>query len=237
MRSLNTVADLLELQELDLRIDTLLEQRSSLPELERYKATHERLAALGAEHAELAERHAVASRELDKIDGEVGIARSKLEATQVKMYSGGASAKEVQNLGLEVEQLKRRISDMEDTELELMETVEALEPEVAGRAEELERLTAEKASLEATIREAWSGIDAEIARKEARKAEEVADIDPDLLAAYERLREARGGRVVAPLEEGRVCGNCHVALSTAEVHGLRSEDMPRCVHCGRLLAL
>lgn len=237
MRPLHTTADLLDLQELDLRIDELLERRASLPELERYRATHESLTRLGAEHTDLAGRLRSASRELDRIDGEVDLARRKLEQVQVQMYSGGSNAKEVQHLGMEVEQLQRQISDMEDTELELMEMVEELEPQVAEGAGAIERLEAEKAQLETTIKEAWAGIDAEIGRKEARKAEEVAGIDPDLVAVYERLRESRGGRVVAPLEEGRTCGSCHVALSVAEVHALRSEELPRCVHCGRLLAL
>ena len=38
---LTSLADLLDLQEIDLQIDRLLEQRQSLPELAAYKAAHE----------------------------------------------------------------------------------------------------------------------------------------------------------------------------------------------------
>ena len=40
---LTSLADLLDLQEIDLQIDRLLDERQSLPELARYKETHERV--------------------------------------------------------------------------------------------------------------------------------------------------------------------------------------------------
>lgn len=237
MKPLAGPADLLDLQALDLRIDALLDERASLPELARFKDVHETLAATAERAEDLTDRIRTASRELDKIDGEVGIARAKLEQVQVKMYSGGANAKEAQHLGMEVEQIKRQISEMEDRELEIMEALEELEPQLAVEEAERSRLETEKSELEAVIREAWATIDAELARKEARKAEEAKGIEPALLATYEKIRELREGRAVGPLEEGNVCGSCNVALSAAEIHALRSEELPRCVHCGRLLAL
>jgi predicted nucleic acid-binding Zn-ribbon protein len=237
VKSLAGPADLLDLQALDLRIDALLDQRASLPELERFRAVHESLTATTKRADDLADSIRTANRELDKIEGEVGIARAKLEQVQVKMYSGGANAKEAQHLGMEVEQIKRQISEMEDRELEIMETLEELEPQLATEQAEQARLDAEKAELEAVIKDAWATIDAELARKEARKAEEAKGIEPSLLATYEKIREIREGRAVGPLEDGNVCGSCNVTLSAAEIHALRSEDLPRCVHCGRLLAL
>ena len=237
MNPIASTADLLDLQELDLRIDQLLDERASLPELETYKATHGSLAESTARHETLNDQLQTTNRELDKTEGEAQILRAKLESVQVQMYSGGASAKEVQHLGMEVEQIKGQIATLEDAELELMEVIEGLEPQVETEAERIAELTAEKERLEATIKEAWKGIDAELARKEARKAEEVKGIDPVVLDPYEKLRDLRGGRVVAPLEEGNVCGSCHVAMSHAEAHALRKEGLPRCTHCGRLLAV
>lgn len=237
MKPLAGPADLLDLQALDLRIDALLDERASLPELQRFKEVHEALAATTKRADDLDDRIKTASRDLDKIEGEVGIARAKLEQVQVKMYSGGANAKEAQHLGMEVEQIKRQIAEMEDRELEIMEALEELEPQLATERGDQERLGAERAELEAVIKEAWATIDAELARKEARKAEEAKGIEPGLLATYEKIREIREGRAVGPLEEGNICGSCNVALSAAEIHALRSEDLPRCVHCGRLIAL
>lgn len=237
MKPLAGPADLLDLQALDLRIDALLAERSSLPELARFREVHEALTATTERAEDLAGQVKAANRELDKIEGEVGIARTKLEQVQVKMYSGGANAKEAQHLGMEVDQIERQISEMEDRELEVMEALEELEPQLAVSEAERERLAAEKAELEAVIKEAWATIDAELARKEARKAEEVAGIEPGLVATYEKIRANREGRAVGPLEDGNICGSCNVALSAAEVHALRSEDLPRCVHCGRLIAL
>ncbi len=237
MNPLASTADLLDLQELDLRIDQLLDERASLPELESYRSTHASLAEATTRQDALTEQLQMANRELDKTEGEAQILRAKLESVQVQMYSGGASAKEVQHLGMEVDQIKGQIATIEDAELEVMERIEELEPELEAVTSRAAELTEEKDRLEAIIKEAWKGIDAELARKEARKAEEVKGIDPVVLDPYEKLRESKGGRAVGPLEDGNVCGSCHVAMSTAEAHALRKEGLPRCPHCGRLIAL
>jgi uncharacterized protein len=236
MRKMQTVADLLDLQALDLAIDGLLERRANLPELADYRTTHEGLAAAQARLEGVSTELASVTRSLDRLEGEVGIAKAKREEVQVRMYTKGSSAKEVEHLGWEVEQLGRQIEAKEDEELLLLERADELEPEVAGLTGEVAHLEARKSELEGAIKAEWAVIDAELGRKEARKATEVAGIDPDLLGVYERIRASKGGMAVAPLTDG-ICGSCHVGLSTAEIYALRSEELPRCVHCGRLVVL
>jgi hypothetical protein len=43
---IRSLGDLLDLQEIDLEIDRLLDERSSLPELDHYKACHEEVQRL-----------------------------------------------------------------------------------------------------------------------------------------------------------------------------------------------
>ena len=84
------------------------------------------------------------------------------------------------------------------------------------------------------IRDAWKEIDAQIAVKEARKAELVPLVAPDLLALYEELRPGKEGVAVGRLAEG-VCGGCHLRLSAAEQAEVLRESPPRCLHCRRIL--
>jgi predicted nucleic acid-binding Zn-ribbon protein len=85
------------------------------------------------------------------------------------------------------------------------------------------------------IREAWRGIDAELARREERKAAAVSLIQPDLLELYEELRERKDGVAVGRLDETGMCGGCHLKLSAAERRQALEEDPPRCIRCRRIL--
>lgn len=236
MRKMQSVADLLDLQALDLAIDGLLERRSNLPELAAYKAAHDDLVDVTTRLSEASRDLTGVHHALTQLEDEIEAARTRREDAQVKMYTAGIPARDAENLALEVEQLGRQIDSKETEQLGLLEQADELGPRVDELTERRDRLTATKAELEATIKTEWASIDAELARKEARKETEVAAIDPDLLAVYERIRAAKGGVAVGELTDN-ICGACHVGLSSAEVYAMRDEELPRCVHCARLLVL
>ena len=88
--------------------------------------------------------------------------------------------------------------------------------------------------LEALVTAEWKVIDAELARKESRKEGIIPLIPPDLLDLYDELRPTKQGVAVGRLAEG-VCGGCHLKLSAAEQVAVQREDPPRCLHCRRIL--
>jgi hypothetical protein len=234
MEDLRSLADLLDLQDVDLQIDRLLSQRQGLPELEQYRTAHEELEALGGSHDTATAELRDLSLELDKTNGELTIAEQKLAAEQNRLYAGGLSARDADYLRQEVEMLGRQNTEMEDRVLELMELREIKEQDVALLAEEVAAKQGVKSTLEGEIQEAWKSIDAELARKEARKADIVPLVDGDLLELYEELRPMKEGVAVGRLADG-VCGGCHLTLTAAEQLTVIRQDPPRCIHCRRIL--
>jgi hypothetical protein len=234
MEDLRNLADLLDLQDVDLQIDRLLNQRQALPELERYRTTHTELEALEASHEEATAELREVSLELDKTNGELTIAEQKLAAEQNRLYAGGLSARDADFLRQEVEMLGRKNTEMEDRVLELMELREARDEGAGSLAAEVTEKQAAKSALEGEIQSAWKSIDAELAHKEARKADIVPLVDPDLLELYEELRRLKEGVAVGRLADG-VCGGCHLALTAAEQLSATRQDPPRCIHCRRIL--
>lgn len=235
MEELKSLADLLDLQDVDLQIDRLLHQRQSLPELEDYRSAHARLASIVAEHEAASAQLRQTELDLDKTSGELELTEQKLEAEQNRLYAGGMSARDADYMRREVEMLGRKKADQEDRVLELMEQRDlhqARESDLAGRRATAD---AEKTRLEAAIQEAWKRIDAEIARKETRKADIVPLVDESLLVLYDELRPIKdGGVAVARLAEG-VCGACHLTLTAAEQLDAKRTDPPRCIHCRCIL--
>ena len=236
MDEIPSLSDLLDLQEVDLQIDRLLHDRQSLPELDQYRTAHEHSEAiksqLAAAEAELRET----SLELDKTEGELEIAAQRLDAEQNRLYAGGMSARDAEYLRREVEMLTRKRSEGEDLVLELMERREQQEAEVDSLRGQAEEAAAAKGQLEAVIKEAWRGIDAQLAVKEERKKGIVPVIEEDLLDLYEQLREAKEGVAIGALIDN-MCGGCHLKLTAAEVLDAKRSDPPRCIHCRRMLVI
>ena len=236
MEDIQSLADLLDLQAVDLQIDRLLHDRQSLPELEEYRQAHQKAEAVAAELATAEQELRETSLELDKTEGELEITTGRLDAEQNRLYAGGMSARDADYLRREVEMLDRKRREAEDVVLELMEAREERERSVETLRTEAEEAATAKHGLESVIKEAWNGIDGRLAIKEARKAEIVPLIDEDLLELYESLREAKEGVAIGALTDN-MCGGCHLKLTAAEVLDAERSDPPRCIHCRRILVI
>ena len=236
MEELRSLADLLDLQEVDLQIDRLLHERQSLPELDEYRQAHEHNEALKTELRNAEETLREISLQLDKTEGELELAGQRLDSEQNRLYAGGLSARDADYLRREVEMLERQRSGGEDKVLELMENREQQESVVQDLQDKQKVAETTKIGIEAEIKKAWAGIDAQLGTKEARKAEIVPRIDEDLLALYEELRGNKDGVGVGALSDN-MCGGCHLKLTAAEVLEARRSDPPRCIHCRRILVV
>jgi predicted nucleic acid-binding Zn-ribbon protein len=231
---LTSLADLLDLQEIDLQIDRLLDQRQSLPELKAYKAAHEESVAQESERDEYAAELRQLELDLDKAGGELQLLEIKLGEHETRLFAGGMSARETEHMRLEVQSLRGQQGALEERVLGMLEGIDPARARMADIEKGLADIAARKAELEKSIKEQWKVIDAELARKEERKRDALAPIDADLLELYEKLRGIKEGVAVAAYDHG-VCGGCHMALSPAEQEETFAVDLPRCVHCRRIL--
>lgn len=234
MEPVRSLHDLLDLQDVDSRIDRLLDQRQNLPELEDYRSAHDEIVRIEAERSTAEGRLRETGLAIDKTTGELEIVQEKASAEEMRLYAGGLSARDADFLRREVELLKAKTGGMEEEILELMEAREEIELDVARLTAELENANGRKTELETGIREAWKTIDAELAVKERRKKEIIPLVDQDLIDMYDTLRGSLDGRAVGSLSGG-VCGACNLMLSSAEENEVRRQDPPRCVHCRAIL--
>ena len=231
---MTSLADLLDVQDFDLQIDRLLEERQSLPKLAAYKDAHEREQALAPEIEAAGSDLKTLELEFDKSEGELQILEAKLNEHETRLFAGGMSARETEHMRLEVQSLHGQREALEEKVLGMLER---LDPARELRADLDARATAvaeEKSVLERTIKAEWRKIDAELARKEERKKEALMPVPDDLVEMYEKLRHSKEGVAIGRFEHG-VCGGCHMALSPAEQAEAFAEEIPRCVHCRRLL--
>lgn len=230
---------LLDLQAHDTSLDQLRHRRRSLPERGELDDVMAALAKVEAGTRDATERRQTLARDQQRLEDEIGSLGEKAAQHDKTLYGGSVgNPRDLQALQDEIAALKRRISQLEDQELELMEEMEPIDAELATAAAERDALDRKAEALRARIAEAEVAIDAELAQLTDERDQLAAGIEPDLLAEYDQLRTSSGGVAVARLV-GTSCGGCHLVLSAVEIDRIKklSPDEPvHCEECGRLLA-
>lgn len=229
---------LLAVQERDTHTDQLSHRAEHLPERARLLALEARIAALDEQTATVRDRRGELARSQQRLENEVASLTARADQAEKQLYSGAVSnPRELQAFQDDVASIRRRISQLEDDELEILELAEPVDAELAELGAERERLAAEQARVVAELAEAEAGITAELDAVRAERAELAAAVDAALWSEYDALRSQLGGVAIARLV-GSTCQGCHLALSAVEVDRIRKlgvDEIVHCEECGRLL--
>ena len=229
---------LLDLQELDSRADQLRHQLATIPEAKE-------LAAAAAERADLDSRARDArilvedlTREQRKADADVEQVKARRTRDQQRMDQGLVSnPKDLERMQGELVSLQRRISDLEDVELDVMERLETAQAELDDLAGRLEQLDRRAADLTAGRDDKAGKIDDELADLAGRRKTLADGLAGDLVTLYDRLRQQKGGVGAAALRARR-CGGCSLELTAADLSVIAkapSDEVLRCEECQRIL--
>jgi hypothetical protein len=233
-------AALLELQDLDKRIDQETHRRANLPTRAELAELLARVAQQEAERATL-----VAAR--DEVAARQAVAESELQALETRaaqvsarLYGGSVTAsRELQAMAADVDSMKKRASELEDRALALMEEREPLDAQVAKLDDELAALERRRQEVAGRLATAESEVDAVLAGLSSQRPGALAGLPAQTLATYERLRGRLGGVAVARLTGGR-CDGCHLSLPAMDLDRIRHQSaasLELCEQCGRILVV
>lgn len=232
-----TLESLLVVQAHDTAMDQLGHKLKTLPEYQALADIADERAHLDAKLAEVGERRHELARDQKRIEDDVALIEARHDKDSARLYSGEVTAhKELQLLQDELRTLGTRRSTLEDQILEIMEAAEPLDREI-GEAETAVLNTEErKATVEQALAAASAEIEAEIASEQEQRQTMASEIESDLLATYERAREACGGVGVSRLV-AKTCQGCHLQLAAIEYDRIRKSaaDVISYCDCGRLL--
>jgi predicted nucleic acid-binding Zn-ribbon protein len=229
---------LLDLQALNSALDRLTHRRRTLPEIEQADQLAHRVGQLADDVVLVETEDSDLGREQSKLEGDIDVVRTRMGKDQQRLDTGQVSSpRELENLQSEIESLKRRQSDLEDEELEIMERREAVQSRAQELRTEREQLVQTLAETEQRRDAAFAEIDAEAEKAGRQRAELSASIPADLLALYEKVRASSSGVGAAALHRGR-CEGCHLQLNTTDLNRLREaapDEVLRCEECRRIL--
>ncbi|MFE9607602.1 zinc ribbon domain-containing protein [Streptomyces sp. NPDC006012] len=229
---------LLDVQDLDVRLQQLAHRRKSLPEHAEIESLTKDLTQLRDLLVAAQTEESDCAREQTKAEQDVDQVRQRAARDQQRLDSGAVtSPKDLENLQKEIVSLAKRQGDLEDVVLEVMERRE-------GAQERVGELTGRETSVQAKIDDstgrrdaAFEEIDGEAATVTKEREVIAGSVPADLLKLYDRLREHQGGIGAAKLYQ-RTCQGCRQELAITELNEIRSaapDTVARCENCRRIL--
>lgn len=227
------------------KLERLLEFQRTENEIERLNAVLDavpgKLSSLDAEIKSLQEAYeketeSMASlkkryrdMESDVQENTVRIGKSQEKLTAVK------TNKEYQALLKEIDDYKEKSSAIEDEMILCLEQMEVAETDLAEKGENLKQIqlqiNAEKETIEREADEDRRRLEgAEILRQQL-----AGDVDPTLMADYERTKKIVKTRIVVPVLKA-VCQGCNMNIPPQMFNELqRGDQLKFCPHCGRII--
>jgi uncharacterized protein len=145
--------------------------------------------------------------------------------------------KDLERMQHELVSLERRISELEDVELEIMEQLEEAQADLdrlTGRLAEIDERAAELAKARD---EKAGGLQAEAETVTRDRKVAAEGMPEDLMALYDKLRAQKGGVGAAALRARR-CSGCSLELTAADLGVIAkapSDEVLRCEECNRIL--
>ncbi len=229
---------LIRVQAHDTLLDQLRHRVDTLPERAELRAVEQRLAALGGELADVQARVDDLAGRQRQLEERIAAAADRRHTIEQRMRSGDVpSARDLQAMDHEVQQLGARQAQFEDEEMALLEEEEPIDAVLSEHQAAAAVLDADRERLRASIAVAEKEIVATIAAEEALRAESAAGLPGDLAERYEVLRTRLGGVGAARLVGDR-CDGCHLTLPSVDVERIRNlppEVVATCPQCDRIL--
>lgn len=225
--------NLYRLQNLDTRIDQI---EARLTEIAK-KLSDDRRVRRAKKILEQTQEKAKRARiQLGQIEDKVEAQRIKRKTNQSMLFSGKIkNPKELQDLQMESEAIKRYIAQLEDEQLEAMIANEAAENAEKQAKKDLGQAQARASEENASLLGEKEKIEEEHERLLREKEAVLQAIPLQALKLYQQLRKTKRGTAVTKVADGG-CSICGQSLTPADLQSIRASNrLVFCPSCGRIL--
>jgi len=224
---------LLRVQELDLKIEACQAREVEIPKQKgKFDIQRKRLTAELEEREKACKDLLLEQRECER---DIEQKNAQIAKYQTQLLSLKKN-EEYQAMLHEIDLIKKQIAIKEERIIAIMMETDASK---ARLEEDRKRISGEQKDIDRQC----AAIDEELATavRDRKMLEEqrlplVAQVSPDLLARYKRIRASKKtGSALVPLN-GEVCSGCNMRVTPQVVNEvLEGKKVHTCAHCGRLL--
>ncbi len=226
------VETLMKLQEYDNRLDVLQLQKGDLPALieNLENDLHEKKTKI----EELGERIEKLQSDRRMFEKEVDASKAQLKKFEDQLYQV-QNNKEYDAISLEIDTKKVEIENLENKIIQTLEDEEDLKKETTDLEEEIKQIEKQLADSKKELEEINQHTKEEESRLVGEREKVARRLDDRYLRRYERIRNAKNGIAVAPINRGS-CGGCFSQLPPQLLVEVRKSDrIITCEFCGRIL--
>ena len=235
--SVSDQRSILDIQKFDLQSATLINKAANLPEIAEINSTtikHNNVRDLRiAAETELSD----VKRELARAEGDVEQIVTRIERDEKRLASGTGTPKELEQTQHELGTLAVRRAELEEVELEIMMRVDGLKERIETLSSEENQLTLAIADINIRKENALAAVHTELEGIDTDRKATTQSVSAEILALYEKIREANNGIGAAALA-GNQCKGCNLTLNTIELQriaGLAEDEVARCEECRCIL--
>jgi len=172
--------------------------------------------------------------ELLRVESDVAVAEQR-RARDAERLATSSNPKDAVALEQELASLARRLSDLEDAQLDVMGRLEEAESALAAQQALIDTTTAEGAALSSEAKALIAVATTETENLARDRAALADSVSPSLLAEYDR----RATRAIgAALLRRGTCEGCRMVLSGTDLNTIRQaapDDVVSCPECGCIL--
>jgi predicted nucleic acid-binding Zn-ribbon protein len=224
---------LLELQEIDNQVDALDQARRDYPAQialidQEVEEARKQVQEQHARREELEKTHRLQEREL-------AAASADLKKHQDRLYEVKTN-REYDALQIEIEACRGRVSEHENALLSAEIALEELIPAIQGLEETCAETEKERLRHRESLLQKLNSIGAEVEQHLGRREAVRVHIQPQVLAAYDRIRRGRSGLAVVRIVKKGACGGCFQEIPPQRASEVRRNNrIILCESCGRIL--
>jgi predicted nucleic acid-binding Zn-ribbon protein len=226
------VVNLIHLQEVDLALLALHQERDDLPqriELFREEIENKKTAIENDK-----ERLEKLEQKRRKKEGELRDEEEKLKKSEQKLTEVKTN-KEYTAVLKEIQDHRAMNSALEEQILVMMEEMDFIRSDLSTKENEFEQSVAEIEVEIQTLSERSGELENMLVQKEEERVGLIANIDADYLKKYETLRAKGHNPVVVQVRKG-VCTGCHMNLPPQFSNEMqRDRDIKACPNCNRMI--
>lgn len=139
-------------------------------------------------------------------------------------------------LGHEIERAEKRIVEIEDRELDLMEKFDAAQKAIASEGAQVAEFERAVRAQISDVERKLKAVESQIAEADAAREEARSKIPPNILKRYQRILDHRGDAALVPLVHNSTCGGCHMKVTSQTALDVKAaRGLVACENCGRIL--
>lgn len=221
---------LLELVELDLNLVKNASEKTKLLAATDIQMASEKALALSDQLIDARNKVGDLELELKRSENDLELVENRINKDNQRL-STTSSSKDAQGIEHELITLAKRKSELEDTELGIMEELDKVRAELIAAEKAKAEAESELNSLRSALSSNASTLDSQRAELTAKRVALVGLIDPELAVAYQRKadRAVAVGRLT-----GRECGACRISITATnleEIVALPADEISECPNC------